>query len=286
LKVLLVHAGRDEVLSLAEAFPEFDIVAGTRGPEDPDPKPKYAGKTLLVWPGQKGKHVAVVGFCPDDQQQRLHYGVVSLDGERFQETPAMVEHMRHYQELMSLQNLVATEPEIEDPRNATAADRNDFVGAQACAECHARSYEKWKQTPHARATESIVHGRAGQEAGFISRIHDPECVACHSTGWDPKQFIRYRSGFSSREQSAHLEGQQCENCHGPGGRHTELERLLANQANQVNMDEVEAWRARAALAVDNAFDLCARCHDGDNDPHFNLQVFDEYWQKIKHPWRD
>jgi hypothetical protein len=50
--------------------------------------------------------------------------------------------------------------------------------------------------------------------------------------------------------------------------------------------DVGHWRNFAALVSEEAFDLCARCHDGDNDPHFHTPTFPEYWEKVKHPWRD
>jgi hypothetical protein len=193
--------------------------------------------------------------------------------------------MRHYQEMLELQNLVAAEPAIEDPRNATIEEANEYVGANVCGECHRKAYAAWKETPHAHATSSIKTGRVGQEADYISRIHDAECVACHVTGWDPKLFVRYNSGYVSERESAHLLGQQCENCHGPGGRHTELERQFAKDKNLTG--DVTKFRKLAQLFVDEAAEnQCAKCHDGDNDPNFNSKTFAEYWEKIKHPGKD
>ncbi|HBH52093.1 MAG TPA: hypothetical protein DDY91_09390 [Planctomycetaceae bacterium] len=286
LRILLLHAPPDEARKIASKFVDFDLIVATHGPEEPNPQPSRQGKTLWVWPGQKGKYVGVVGVFRDEDKLSLRYEPVALDEDRFRDTAHMRDHMRHYQELLELQNLVANEPAIEHPRNAAEKEPNDFVGAKTCGECHKKAYEHWKTTGHARGTISIKQGRAGQEGDYISRIHDAECVACHVTGWDSKEFVRYRSGWVDENSTAHLAGQQCENCHGPGSRHSEVERLLAKGDSSVSQSDADHWRDFAHLSIDTSFDLCVRCHDGDNDPHFHKSTFPKYWDKIKHPWLD
>jgi hypothetical protein len=286
LMVLLLHAQGAETRQLAGLVSGWDVVVATGGPEEPNPRRVVEGGTLWVWPGQKGKAVSVVGVFEGTGAERLRYEPVSLDEDRFRDTPAMRDHMRHYQEMLALQKLVATEPAIEYPRNVAESGENPYVGAETCGECHTRAYAHWKTTGHARGTVSIIQGRAGQEGDYISRIEDPECVSCHVTGWDPQEVVRYKSGWVDQQTSAHLAGQQCENCHGPGGRHSELERQVAAGTLAADATDVGHWRNFAALVSEEAFDLCARCHDGDNDPHFHTPTFPEYWEKVKHPWRD
>jgi hypothetical protein len=296
LLILLSHSKYKASLELAAAFPEFDIVVSAGGVEDPDPKPKYVGdKTLFVAPGQKGKHVPVVGFFPGKAKDQFKYELVDLDEKRFTDSPKIVENMRFYQdEILKDRNLVANEPAIDDPRNfdplagaAIEAQVNPYVGVLACAECHKSAYEVWKDTPHAKATETLKTGR-DHLPDYISRTYDPECIACHVTGWDAKKVIRYNTGYTGNENPPDLlTGQQCENCHGPGGKHTELERLLAkNGGKDVKKEEVEAWRKFHQLSVKTAFDLCTRCHDGDNDPNFKTENYDEHWERIAHPGKN
>jgi len=285
LLILLSHAKYKETIELAAQFPQFDIIVTAGGVEDPDPKPKILGKkTLLVAPGQKAKHIPVVGYFPAAGGQRLKLELVDLDERRFQDSPKMVEHMRYYQDVLKEKNLVAGEPAIDYPRPAPTLDANPYVGVKVCGECHKSALEVWNTSKHAQATEALKTGHPQQDKPFIKRMFDPECICCHVTGWDPKKVIRYNSGYVDEKASAHLTGQQCENCHGPGGRHTELERLF--DKNKELTDDVKAWRKYHRLNHKTAFDLCVKCHDPDNDPKFGTATFDEYWQEIAHPGKD
>src|SRR5205807_1456311 len=109
--------------------------------------------------------------------------------------PKIAEHMRSYQELLEERNLVANEPAIDDPRNfdpltgaPVDAQVNPYVGVKVCGECHKSAYEVWKESDHAKATGTLKTGR-DHRPDYISRLYDPECIACHVTGWDPKKVI-------------------------------------------------------------------------------------------------
>jgi hypothetical protein len=282
LIVLLSHAPLEESRKFAESNPQIDLVLSAGGPEDPDDKPLEAGNAMLVQVGKKGKYVGVVAFYPD-QTPQLRYELVNLDNRRFKEAPAMREYMRQYQTALHDELLAEREPPIDHPTGWT------FVGVEKCGECHKKAYAKWQDPGdrdyfHAHAYESLKHGRKGQEKDWITRIHDPECLACHVTGWDPEGFLRYDSGFESEEKSPHLIAQQCENCHGPGSEHVRLEELFKSDRKQVQKSEYEAARKAMKRSIETAeTQVCAQCHDLDNSPHFK---FKEYWEKIKHPWRD
>lgn len=276
LMILLSQSEKDESKALAEKFPEFDILLTAGGVEDPLGEPAFIGKTMMVDVGHKGKSAGVVGYYPDqadkaDPSKRFRFTVIELDKQRFQNTPKMAEHMQFYQDRLKQEDLAAKELPIDHPRGAT------FVGAETCGECHTKAYEKWLTTAHAHAYQSLIEGRQDQiERGekIISRIYDPECLSCHVTGWHPQEVIRYKSGFVNKQESPHLLGQQCENCHGPGSSHIKL----------VEMDQLEeAKKVMRVTLAEAKKNTCYQCHDLDNSPKFE---FDSYWEKIKHPWRD
>jgi hypothetical protein len=159
-----------------------------------------------------------------------------------------------------------------------------FVGAAKCGECHTKAYAFWKETPHAKAFHSLEQGRKGQEANWISRVYDPECLCCHVTGWNPQAVMRYESGYLDAVTSKHLVGQQCENCHGPGSEHVEREWQYRKDLKSIPLDDVDA--ARTAVKLNSAAaekQVCHKCHDPENSPAFD---FAKYWPKVKHPWKD
>jgi hypothetical protein len=78
-----------------------------------------------------------------------------------------------------------------------------YVGAQACASCHAEELAFWQKTPHARAYETL--SRQFKEFNL-------DCVSCHVTGYG-------QPGGSTVTFVNELKDVQCEVCHGPGSRH-------------------------------------------------------------------
>ncbi|MEQ9409665.1 MAG: multiheme c-type cytochrome [Fuerstiella sp.] len=279
LRVLLSQGAQDESRALAEEFPEFEVILTSGGPGDPDPKaaPEKVGRTLLIEAGRKGKYVGVLGFYPEAAEDRFRFQLVSLERDDFDDTPAMVALMETYQSRLKDEQIV-----LEDGVGSPHPSGATFVGADTCGQCHTTAFDIWKNTPHAHALESLdpVHKRLGYERlNGVPRMYDPECLACHVTGWDPHEYIRFESGFlneefaaSESEKQLHrlLAGTQCENCHGPGSRHVELVEAdqLAEARQQVRVTKEQAEKQ-----------MCGKCHDADNSPNFS---FDEYWKKVEH----
>jgi Cytochrome c554 and c-prime len=280
--VLLSHGSEEEAKALAGAFPQFRIILTAGGPEEADPKPVVVGKTWILQAGHKGKRVGVLGYFPDDARQPFRYELVELDDERFKNDPPMRDLMRSYQQGLQDEGI-----DTSDDLMLKHPSGNKFVGAAKCGECHVKAYEHWKKTKHADGFESLKVGHPGQEKEWIVRIHDPECLSCHVTGWEPQQMLRYDSGFVSEQKTPHLLGQQCENCHGPGSKHVSLEERFAEDAASVKKDELTAGRNAVHRTVEAARNGdCAQCHDPDNSPKFKPDAFDEFWNQIKHPWKD
>jgi len=277
--VLLSHAEKSESEELARKFPEFQLVATARGPEDGEDKAEKIGNTLLVTVGQKGKHVAIVGYYPNDQRQPFRYELVDLDKERFKDTPKMLDRMREYQHLLEA-NYDAV---LKDFPRPPYPGGDQYAGVDSCKDCHTKAYAVWKESKHANAYTSLITGREGTK-NPIPRNHDPECINCHTTGWDPQGVFPYVSGFYSLEKTPKLKDQQCENCHGPAAKHVELELAWKRDPKAVKKADLDAARARATLKVaEIRKTLCYKCHDLDNDPNFE---FDSYWDQIKHPGKD
>ncbi|MCA8996801.1 MAG: hypothetical protein KDA80_07445 [Planctomycetaceae bacterium] len=271
--VLLSHSTIEESTQLAQQFPQFQVVVTAGSAEDPRKDPVWVGETLLVQVGKKGKNAAVVGIFPENE---LKFQLLELDMDRFENLPVMRDLMASYQ--TTLENRY---PELIEDLTVSTNSEATYVGADQCKKCHTFAYSVWSKTRHAHAFESLSKGREGQEATWISRIHDPECLCCHTTGWDPQRARRSESGFASMEQTPHLAGQQCENCHGPGSRHVQFEQAW-KQTGELT-DDTRSARADMRLTLTQAREnVCNRCHDLDNSPHFD---FDKYWPKVNHSGR-
>lgn len=268
--VLLSHATQKESEALARKFPAFSVVVTAGGAEVPPNLPKKieGTDTLLVEVGTKGKYAIVLGLY-DDAKEPVRYQRVPLDA-RFADSPEMAKLMEAFQgqlEQLGFEEL-GIRPKIHPRAKSQGDATGQFVGSAKCGECHKAAMEVWSKSRHAHATEALIKATP-------SRIFDPECISCHVTGWNAQEFLPYESGYMSLAASAHLQGNGCENCHGPGGAHV---------AAEAGKDLSFRDKQRQALRLTKAtveLNVCIKCHDDDNDPHFNGN-FAKYWEKIEH----
>ena len=87
--------------------------------------------------------------------------------------------------------------------NPPLLQKEGYSGEKHCKICHESEHLQWTLTGHADAFRSVV--RKGAE-------DDENCVSCHVTGFGKK------GGYTleTKRPPKHLEGVQCESCHGPG----------------------------------------------------------------------
>lgn len=280
VRVLLSQSTVDESRALAKQFPAFDLIITANGFGEGEPKPEMIGPVRLLQVGEKGKMAGVIGLYPDDKTNPVRYELVTLSGDVFSDSDPMTKLMQTYQERLKDGQIVTADGAVGHPSGAS------FVGASKCGECHTKAFAVWEKTPHAHALESLdpVHQRPGFERLHgVLRTFDPECLSCHVTGWEPQEYVRFRSGFLNEEFAENdsektlqslLAGNQCENCHGPGSRHIEL----------IEADNKEAAIREVKVTLEQARDqTCVECHDADNSPDFK---FDKYWDEVKHYGKD
>jgi len=220
-------------------------------------------------------YLAVVGLF-NDSKRPIRYERVALD-DRFADSPEMRKIMAEYQnqlKALTLKGLgVTSQPHPKGRR---------FVGSEKCGECHTKAFAIWAKTPHAHATDSLVHPK---ERGDVARHFDPECLCCHVTGWDPQKVFPFNSGYTSLEMTAHLQQNGCENCHGPGSGHVAAETGDV-KATAAQIAELRA-SMRLPLAGGVAEKKCMECHDLDNSPDFHVKgAFEKYWKDVEHKGKD
>jgi hypothetical protein len=274
--VLLAHAPVDEARKLAAAVPGFDLVvaSGETPVASYELETVEGTKTRLIQVGQKSMYVGVVGLF-DDAKTPIRYDSVALDA-RFADSPAMLKLLADYQE--QLKDLGLEELGAKPQPHPSG---HKFIGSEKCGECHTKAMEKWRETAHSHATDSLV--TPPNSRASIARHYDPECLSCHVTGWEPQKFFPYDSGYLSLEKTPQLVGSGCENCHGPGSAHVAAE----NNETTVSAGELAKLREAMRLPLAGAEQRCTECHDVDNSPDFHKPgAFDRYWQRVKHHGKD
>ena len=241
LIVLLSHAPLEESVEIAKLFPEIGLIITGHGIEEPEDAVTYQNNTLIVTAGTKGKHLGVVTYSVDKAGlTRKSVSLVPL-GNVQKESPGMASLLKEYQQRVIDEDLLGQTVQ------ATLQDGASYVGSTVCGVCHKEVYRHWLKTRHGAA----YHTLAAKGSQF-----DPECIACHTTGYG------YVSGFLSGKENQNLIDVGCESCHGAGSLH------------RANVTDT-AYKNRSAGEAQ-----CVTCHDSEHSAKFK---FDEYWEKIKHP---
>jgi peroxiredoxin len=91
-----------------------------------------------------------------------------------------------------------------DIENPTLLPPAGYSGEGLCQPCHRDQHQPWVLTNHAYAFDTLIEHGAER---------DPECLPCHTVGWNKP------GGYSLALPYPYLEGVQCESCHGRGGPH-------------------------------------------------------------------
>jgi Cytochrome c554 and c-prime len=118
----------------------------------------------------------------------------------------------------------------------------NYAGDHACLECHSGTHALVTKTAHAGAFTNLSFAMQGGQT-------NQSCLACHTVGSGlPTGFtVTNRNGVLS--YSTHLAAVQCENCHGPAGRHA------ANPSDFTVRPRVEI-----------AATMCGGCHTAQSVP--------------------
>lgn len=117
-----------------------------------------------------------------------------------------------------------------------------YVGAQACTECHKATHDSFENTAHAGAFSNPAFVAAGGQT-------NSSCLVCHTVGYGlPSGFV----SIKDKTTYPRLAGVQCESCHGPAGNHA------------ANPDDM-SMRPRVELAGE----VCGGCHTGSHQPTYD-----------------
>ncbi len=243
LCIAVVHATRETVRRVADALPEIDVVVAALGTGSPDETAESRGGTVLLHPGEKGRHVVDLvvarrGGRTEVVSQRALLVESSLPPD--ESVHGVVES---YRERLRDADVIA--------RLAGTLPRpgSGYAGSETCKTCHPQAYQIWKKSKHSHGVESLLP-RNGQ--------HDPDCLKCHAVGWYNDEAAGFATGYMG-EPTGRLAYVGCESCHGPARDHTK-----------------NPLASKPVKDVD-----CRKCHDAENSPLFDREVYWNE-KKVKH----
>ena len=237
VRVVSIYSNKNSSDSTLKAFtakfPEVDAWLLAGGPGREMSSITAANEALIVGPGDRGREVAFLTIEKKKEaaQRRAEFKPIIL-GKWVKDSPAA----------MSL--LGSSKPPSEPPKTsgaAAAASTNRYIGNGSCKLCHEQIYDKWQETKHAHALETLAAKKEDK---------NKKCLTCHTTG-----FTR-PTGFGNAIEGVELGSVGCEACHGTGEYH-----VTSGNRNTVVPNEA----------------LCKSCHDTANSPKF---VFEEYVKKV------
>lgn len=140
-----------------------------------------------------------------------------------------------------------------------ALGRFDYVGSEACKQCHREIYDSWKSSIHAKVYDILkpgVRAKEKKEASFDPKTDfrlDKSCMRCHVTGWD-------QGGFSFENPADELKGVGCEDCHGGAEKWMDphQKKHLKNRKRKLKQTGlVKPFKGRT---------VCGKCHANVNSP--------------------
>ncbi|MCS6898953.1 MAG: multiheme c-type cytochrome [Myxococcales bacterium] len=217
---------RGDALRLIEEAPELQVVAVGKPFEQGDANdkplpPVLLNRTLVVQPSNHLQTVSVVDLHVRDGSFSFQDGTgvqgpprqppatgsyfrvstVNITVDLGRDDSIYLAMLDYYRKVNEHNRTAFADRKAPPP----GPDGNRFIGVAVCSGCHAAAREVWDKTPHAWAYKTL----ADQHKEF-----NLDCVKCHVTGYE-------KPGGSTVTDNALLRNVQCEECHGPGGRHVE-----------------------------------------------------------------
>ena len=242
LLVAMVHAPDTTSLKrLARMYPDIDLVIGAHEGKACLALTKV-GKTYLTGSMAKGRFLTrvEVSWKPNggiDKMTAAFLPVVQAWGRRANVDTLLANYYREVRDLTLTADYIAErQASLREPPVA-------YVGSEACMSCHTAQSTQWKTTFHSHAHETLVKKEKDQ---------DPECQACHTTGFG------FKTGFVAPSVTPDRWEVGCESCHGGGAAH---------------LKDTKAPYGQIAETT------CRGCHTADNSPDFNYST---YRPKITH----
>jgi hypothetical protein len=304
---VLMYVGKfEEAKNAAIAFPQFQMILCQSDDSEPPAFPTVVnnGKTQIIQVGHKGQSIGVVGLFRSATGYDLKYQLIQLgeeyltpEGPEAEKNHAVLGILQKYAQEVKDQDLLAVHVAKQIQHSVQVQHpeaKVSYVGPETCAKCHPAEFGVWSKSKHSHAYEALEEKYSKRPT---LRQFDGECLVCHTTG------MEYQTGFQSAVKTPQLKHNSCENCHGPGSAHaanpndkkflaslspwktkpTDKLPDLETMAKLAKLKEIDRGSVKIApeqkAVADVVYSICRKCHDGENDPKFDLY---EYMPKVYH----
>lgn len=242
--VLLSHCGIETSEFLAKDIEVDVIVVGHFPAIENDPR--KVGDVIFCMAGTKSDRFGTLQLDLDADRE-----ITSFEGDAIRllktgpevpEIAAIALEIENEEKEMNRQRQLALQRENESQRmqnqSAKVHERGGILGAESCKSCHEPTFDSWSKTPHAQAFAALAEADAWD---------NPECVGCHVTGIEDKHHVANANVEPERWNV------QCEECHGSGLAH-----------------------ARDGTYKTQGLNTCQKCHDSQNSPEFDYELYRSY----------
>ncbi len=244
--VMTVLASTYSLAQAQEKLPLADVdVLIVKSAYEEYPAPELVDGTLVLQAGSRGLRLGKlsVQFEPGKGIAGWRHEVISLP-------PAVPNAKRLEAWYQAYNDAVAKayQTSVIRKREARKVQAvSPFIGDKACQACHVEAHSIYKKSRHAKAFSTLER---------VNKAFDPECIACHSVGFNKP------GGFIDIDSTGYLKNVQCESCHGEGRAH-------AQSAGRLALGH-QSWAPEQ---------MCAQCHTPPHSPKFD---FENYVTKIRH----
>ena len=250
--ILLAHMGRERLIEILPSLEGIDCIIRGHGREeerdgescvDTLAAASKLAEIPVFFSGKHGKNlgVAVLAGIRGKRPVVVESAFINL-GSGVADDSVAAKELAAYrsEERLAQKELQLNRALARDASTGRILDR--YLGIEICRRCHGELMPRFVSGRHFRAFETLR--RRGEDA-------NPECLACHTTGYGKP------GGYdpaAEKEGAPYLLGVQCEACHGPGTTHR-----------------------RDGSYARGARESCRACHTSKWSPDFDFQA---YWSRV------
>ena len=174
--VLLVHAGLSVDEKLAKRFPQVDWIIGAHS-QSFLRFPEEVGDSKIVQGLSRNHYIGEITF-PFNSKEKASYKLVPMDEtmdkkiENNSMTPWLASFKSELEKIQATEQSKLSSAEPVDHKLKTYLN---------CSECHKPQTEFWQGTAHSLAWQTLLKAKAS---------NNPQCIGCHSLGYQkPEGFL-------------------------------------------------------------------------------------------------